>query len=193
MAKKIVIIQGHPSIASYNYAIGEAYKRGALEVGAEVREIAMSKMHFDPNLRHGYQKRLDLEPDLENAWETIRWADHLVVVYPTWWGTLPAKLKGFFDRLFLPGMAFRYRENSPLWDRLLKGRSARIITTMDTPRWFFWLVYRNAGYHLLKRSILNFCGIRPVKIMRIGPIRNSSEDFRARQLRKVESLGRRLA
>ncbi len=81
-------------------------------------------MQFNPNLQFGYQKRIELEPDLLGAWEKIKWADHLVWIHPVWWGGLPAITKGFIDRVFLPGFAFKYRENSVWWDRLLKGKTA---------------------------------------------------------------------
>lgn len=190
--KKIALIQGHPNLESYNQALGAQYREAAEAAGAEVREINIAEMDFDPNLGFGYSHRTPLEACLEDAWKIIKWADHLVIVYPTWWGTLPAKLKGFFDRLFLPGMAFQPRENSPFWDKLLKGKSARVITTMDSPGWYFWLVYRNSGYHLIKRVILNYCGVSPVRITRIGAIRNSTSEFREKQLRRVAQLGRRL-
>ena len=76
--KKIVIINGHPNKESFNFGIAEAYKNGALKSGAEVREIIIADLKFDPNLKFGYQKRMELEPDLLEAWEQIQWADHLV-------------------------------------------------------------------------------------------------------------------
>ena len=128
MGKKILIINGHPFKESLNFALAEAYKKGAAESGAEIKEINIADLQFNPNLQYGYRKRTELEPDLLESWEKIKWAEHLVFVFPIWWGGMPAMLKGFFDRLFLPGFAFQYRENSvwrenlhtslPLWIRL---------------------------------------------------------------------------
>ncbi|MEI7889708.1 MAG: NAD(P)H-dependent oxidoreductase, partial [Actinomycetes bacterium] len=112
-----------------------------------------------------------LEPDRVAAQEAISWAEHIVFAYPVWWGTMPAILKGFVDRVFLPRFAFKYREDSPLWDRLLKGRSAQLLLCMDTPRWYYRLAYRNSGHILMSRNILKFCGIKPVKIKTFGPVR----------------------
>ncbi len=78
MAKKIVIINGHPNKDSFNFALAAAYKKGALESHAQVKEITLSELNFNPNLAFGYQKRQELEPDLQAAWEKITWADHLV-------------------------------------------------------------------------------------------------------------------
>jgi len=91
--------------------------------------------------------------------------------------------------LLLPGFAFQKRENSLLWDKLLKGKSARIITTMDQPTWYFWLVYWAPAHRALKNTILEFCGIKPVSITSIGPIRLSTEEFRKSKLEKIRKLG----
>lgn len=110
--KKILIINGHPNRDAFNFGIAQSYKDCAIDSGAEVTEIIIAELNFNPNLQFGYQKIMELEPDLVEAWEKIIWADHLVWIHPVWWGGLPAITKGFIDRLFLPGRAFRYRQNS---------------------------------------------------------------------------------
>lgn len=189
--KKIVIINGHPNKESLNFAFVQAYKKGALQSHAEVREIIIADLIFDPNLKFGYQKRTELEPDLLEAWEKIRWADHLVWIHPVWWGGMPALLKGFIDRLFLPGFAFQYRENSIFWDKLLKGKTARIITTLDQPGWYYRLMYGRPSVNQLKKSILEFCGISPVSISYFGIVKNSKKEERLKWISKVEEMGRR--
>lgn len=189
----ILIVIGHPDPESYCSALARAYKEGAAGRSAHIRTLDLSQMSFDPNLKYGYRKRTELEEDLLQAQEAIRWADHLVFVYPTWWGAMPAILKGFFDRVLLPGFAYRYRDNSPLWDKLLTGKSARLIVTMDTPLWYNRWIYKRAGHAVMKRNILNFCGIRPVRITEISPVSSSSEPQRVRWLEKVKRLGSELA
>ncbi len=190
--QKILIINGHPNPDSFNYGIAAAYKQGALTAGAEVKEIVVADLNFSPNLKFGYQKRTDLEPDLLDALEKIKWADHMVWIHPVWWGGLPAMLKGFIDRVFLPGFVFQYRENSVWWDKLLSGKTARIITTLDQPSWYYWLMFGRPSVNQLKKSTLEFCGVKPVKVSYVGPIRNSTAEFRAEQLKKIEQLGVRL-
>lgn len=190
--KKIAIINGHPNKNSFNFGIAEAYKAGAVESGAEVKEIVIRDLNFNPNLQFGYQKRMELEPDLMKAWEIIQWADHLVWVHPVWWGGFPALMKGFIDRLFLPGLAYKYRENSVWWDKLLKGKTAHIITTLDQPGWYYRLFFGRPSVNQLKKSILEYCGVKPVKITYIGIIRNSKDEQRVQWLRKVKELGRNL-
>jgi NAD(P)H dehydrogenase (quinone) len=187
--KKIVIINGHPDKESFNFALAEAYKKGALASGAEVRMINIRDLRFQPNLQFGYRQRTELEPDLLEAQQKIKWADHLVLVYPVWWGSIPALMKGFIDRVFLPGFAFQKRENSVWWDKLLTNKSARIISTLDQPAWYYWLVYRRPSYHAIKKLTLQFCGISPVASTTIGPIRLSKQNYRRKWLSKVERLG----
>src|SRR5690606_26025425 len=191
MKKKILVINGHPNSASFNFGIAAVYRDGAEESGAEVRSINIAELNFNPNLQFGYQKRMELEPDLLQAWEDILWADHLVWLHPVWWCVLPAIMTGFIDRLFLPGFAFKYRENSLFWDKLLKGKSARIITTLDQPSWYYALIFGKPSVNQLKRSTLKFCGISPVKVTYFGIIRTSDTTKRDKWLQKIKYLGQK--
>ena len=109
--KNILIINAHPDAESFGNAMADAYENGVKEMGARSQRLNLHELKFSMNLEHGYRKRTDLEPDLIKAQDAISFADHLVFIYPTWWGTFPAILKGFIDRVFLPGFAFKYREN----------------------------------------------------------------------------------
>jgi putative NADPH-quinone reductase len=135
--KKILIVNGHPDKESFNYALTEAYKKGAQNSGAEIKEIRIRELNFNPNLEFGYRKRTELEPDLLEAQENLKWADHIVWVYPVWWGSVPAIMKGFLDRVLLPGFAFNKREGSVWWDKYFTGKTARLICTMDQPTWYY--------------------------------------------------------
>lgn len=191
--KKVLLINGHPDKESFCHELALSYKKGADSAGLECKVINLIDLNFNPVLYYGYRKRTELEPDLLAIQKDILEADHLVFVYPNWWGTYPALLKGFFDRVFLPRYAFKYRENSLLWDKLLVGKTARLIVTMDTPKWYYFLVYKNAGHNSIKVGILEFCGIKPVKITSFGPIKSSDESKRLNWLQKVEKLGRKVA
>jgi NAD(P)H dehydrogenase (quinone) len=190
--KKILIINGHPNPESFNFGIVAAYKKGALQSNAEVQEITIANLEFSPNLEFGYQKRTPQEPDLVSAGEKILWADHLVWIHPVWWGGLPAITKGFIDRLFLPGFAFQFRENSIFWDKLLKGKTAHIITTLDQPSWYYKLVYGKPSVNMLKKSTLGFCGVVTKKVTYIGIIKSADAILKNKWLNKVEKLGLKL-
>lgn len=188
--KKILIINGHPDKASFCFALAESYKNGANLVGADCKLVHIIDLNFNPILKSGYREISELEPDLIEMQEEILAADHLVFVYPNWWATMPALLKGFIDRTFLPNFAFKYRENSPFWDRLLKGKTARLIVTMDTPKWYYWLINRSAGHNAMKIGVLEFCGIKPVKITVFTSLKSSDELKRKKWLKEVETLGK---
>ena len=189
--KKILIINGHPDKQSLCFSLAESYRKGAELTGAVCKLVNLIDLTFNPVLMHGYHERTELEPDLLIIQQDILEADHLVFVYPTWWGTYPALLKGLIDRDFLPQFAFKYRENSLLWDKLLKGKSARLIVTMDTPTWYYSLVYRSPGHHSMKKTILEFCGIKPVKIITYGPVKTADEKKRKYWLFLTEKLGKK--
>jgi len=190
--KNILIINGHPNKDSINFALSEAYYNGAKKAGANVSIIHITDLTFNPNLQFGYRRRMELEPDLLFSLEKIRAADHLVWVHPVWWGGMPAIMKGFIDRLFLPGITFQYRENSVWWDKLLKGKTARIITTLDQPSWYYRLFFGRPSVNQLKKSVLQFCGIDPVKVTYVGIIKKSTEKQRLKWLAEVYKIGYRL-
>jgi putative NADPH-quinone reductase len=187
--KRILLINGHPDRESFNFALAAAYKAGATAAGFEVRELVIRDLQFSPNLRFGYRQRCELEPDLLRAQEWIKWADHLVWIYPVWWAGLPALTKGFIDRVFLPGFAFQKRENSVWWDKLLTGKSARIISTLDQPPWYYWLINGQPSHRAMKKNTLEFCGITPVRVTSIGPLRLSKPAVREKWLKLAGRLG----
>lgn len=187
--KRILLILGTPKHDSFCHAIAEAYSSGARGQGHVVRQLRLGELQFDPILREGFGQQQTLEPDLLEAQRQIHWAEHLVFVYPVWWGGVPALLKGFFDRTFLPGFAFKYRNRSQLWDKLLSGRTADLLVTLDTPPWYFRWIYGAPAHRQMVRTILGFCGIKTRRLTEFAPVRPSSEEQRQGWLRKAEGLG----
>lgn len=188
--KKILVINGHPQKESFCGALAKKYEEGASASGADCFLVNLHELHFNLNLEYGYKKQMELEPDLVKAQSLIQDADHVVFVYPIWWAMMPALLKGFIDRVFLSGFAFKYRSNSPLWDKLLTGKTARIIITMDSPRWYYRFVLKSPGINAMKKGVLEFCGFKPVKVTVFTPLRKSADDTRQKWLHSVELLGR---
>ncbi len=188
--KNILIINGHPDKESFCSSIAEKYHQGAKATGANSTVVHLVDLKFNPILQFGYRQRTELEADLLEVREAISAADHLVFVYPIWWGVQPALLKGFIDRVFLPGFAFKPKEDSVMWDKLLKGKTGRIITTMDAPNWYNKLMYRNAGIHAMKKATLEYCGVKPVKTTTFSLVKHSDFSKREDWLKKVEKLGR---
>ncbi len=168
---RTLIILGHPDKKSFSAGLADAYEEGAKEKGGEVMRINLIDLKFDPILRSGYSRVQNLEPDLVEAQRLIKWASHLVFVFPVWWSAPPALLKGFIDRVFLPGFAFQYRENSLTWDKLLTGKSSRMIITSDAPVAWLYLAYFHPAVNMMKKAVLEFCGVSPVSITSFGSIK----------------------
>lgn len=191
MSRKITVILGHPDAASYCGALADAYVESARQADHEVRVFRLGDAAFDTVLHHGYRQTQPLEPALVEVQQAITWAEHLVFVFPMWWGGLPALLKGFFDRVFLPGFAFKYRTGSQLWDKLLAGRTARAFVTMDTPLWYYTLFYWCPLHLQFRRAIMGFCGIKPTSIKVFAPVRYADDAKRGRWLDEVRRTGAR--
>ncbi|WP_035464775.1 NAD(P)H-dependent oxidoreductase [Algoriphagus vanfongensis] len=186
---EILIVNGHPDKESYNAALSEAYRQGAEQSNANVSVIHLRDLDFNLNLEFGYRKRSDLEPDLVTAIEQVKRANHIVWVFPMWWYGYPALMKGFVERTFLPGIFFEFEKGKSLPKKLLKGKTARIIVTADTPKWYDTLFMRSPAINQFRKGTLQFCGINPVKVSYIGPIKSSSDEFRAKWLSRVHRLG----
>jgi len=191
MSKRVLIILGHPSIDSFCGAIATRYFEAATQAGCEVRIVQLGALNFDPVLHEGYNQIQTLEQDLLDAQADIMWAEHLVFVFPLWWGGVPALLKGFIDRTFLPGFAFKYRQGKVFPDKLLKGRTAHLLVAMDTAPWYYKWVYWMPGLHQMRRHTLAFCGIKPLTTLMFGPVLTSTIIQRQRWLQQAMTLARR--
>jgi putative NADPH-quinone reductase len=188
MGKRILLILGHPSGTSFCAALAERYVQSAIDAGHEVRQLRLGELDFDPVLREGYRQIQALGEALSVTQSNILWAEHLTLVYPIWWGGIPALLKGFFDRVFLPGFAFKYRKGKAFPDKLLKGRTAHLLVTMDTPPWYYRWFYRMPGLHQVRKTTLEFCGIKPLRTLTFGPVLGSSDHQRKAWLRQAQAI-----
>ena len=193
---KIAIIVGNPMRDSYSEALGEAYRRGAESGGHQAEVFLLGRMNFDAILREGYRREQPLEPDLAAARAAFGACDHVVIIFPLWCGDMPAILKGFLERMLQPdllaiqaaGRKTNIDQAKAEW-KIFKGKSARIVMTMGLPGWFYrWYLGAHA-LKLLKRNILQFIGIAPVRSSVYGMIEAVSDDTRKQWLREVEALG----
>lgn len=188
--KRILLVLGTPKPEGFCHALAEAYAQGARSRGHVVRMLKLGEMAFDPVLRGGYERNQELEPELLDAQRQVHWAEHLVLVYPIWWGGLPALLQGFFDRVFQPGFAFRYRSPQDReWEPLLGGRSAELLVTHDQSHWRYRLRQGAPGLRQPVRCILGPCGIQTRHLEEFSPMRGAGEEQRQSWLKRAEQLG----
>lgn len=185
---RIAIIVGHSMTGTYCEALAEAYRRGAIEAGHQTALINTATMVFDPVLRGGYRELQPLEPDLVAARDAILAADHLVLIFPLWLGTLPAIFKGFLERVIQPDVFEPARAGQFVtpW----KGKSVRIVMTMGMPGFIYRWYYGAHALKMLKRNVLSFLGAGPIRSTIHGSVESVSQKRRTRWLSEMEVLGR---
>lgn len=192
--RNIVVLIGHPdSSETITRELALLYETAAKNAGHEVKKFHLAEMQFDPILHKGYKEIQELEPDLKKLQEAINWCDHLVILYPNWWCSMPALLKGLFDRMWLPGFAFNMRKTSqgtPAlgWRKRLKGKTARVIVLSGTMPLFIMLLFGDYTNEI-KKGILWFAGFK-VKISKFGPTEKAPEWKRNEWRKHVIRLGK---
>lgn len=182
MTKRIAIIQGHPDPAGGHlcHALAEAYQNGAEQAGFHTDMIDVAHLEF-AYLRTAKDWLEEATPkNLEPVQQAIRHADHLVIFYPLWLGTLPAHFKGFLEQVFRPHL-MGGKQGLSDWGKLLQGTSARIVVTMGMPGFAYRWFYRAHSLKSLQRNILGFTGVGPINSTVIGSV-DSMTDARANDL-----------
>ncbi|MGN4425226.1 NAD(P)H-dependent oxidoreductase [Bacillus cereus group sp. MYBK30-1] len=189
----ILIIYAHPSPSSFNASILEHVQKGLQETNHSVTLLDLYKEQFDPVLVFNEEKkRRDLlyEEETERYRELVQKADTLLFIYPIWWWGMPAILKGFIDRIFVAGFAYKYEGALP--KGLFKGKKAWVINTLDSPLWYVALLYRSADWIMMKRGVLRFCGIRNIKRSVFQSVKTSKVTKREKWLLQIEGEARKL-
>lgn len=189
--KCIAIIQGHPDPDEQRFcrALANAYADGARSEGHQIKMIDIARIEF-PILRtqHEFEQGA-ISESIRQTQDIIQWADHLVIIYPLWLGSMPAYLKAFLEQVFRPGFAAVKSAKGKPWKKCLSGRSARIVVTMGMPAFVYRFIYLAHSLKSLERNILGFCGIGPTKDTLIGMVEAIGDDKRRKWLRRLEKLG----
>jgi len=189
--KKILLINGHPWKNSFCAALAAAYARGAgSQPGIQVQTVTVRELEMDFTYLHEHQENSPTYAVVKTCQEQLLWADHLVFVFPTWWTNMPAMLKGFIDQVFATDVAYRYQSGKALPEQLLKGKTARILVTMDAPVWWNRWVTKAPQTHALKKGTLEFCGVKPVKVTVFDRVRDATPVKREKWLETVHELAK---
>ncbi len=190
-SKRIFILLGHPDSGPepMSRQLADTYEAAAKAAGHEVRRMNIFDLSFDPTLHKGYRAIQELEPDLKLVQENLSWCEHFVLAYPNWWGSMPAVLKGMWDRMFLPRFAFRMWKNRFGWDALLKGRTARVLITCGNPAILDHIAFGDFTA-TIKRSLLQFAGLL-TWVSAFGHAEHASVQKQERWKRCVARLARR--
>ncbi len=190
--KRVFILNGHPAAESLTGSLADSYANAARRAGHQVRMTNLHDLQFDPDYGFGgYVNQKPLEPELEQVLQDLEWAEHVVVATPMWWGGLPAKLKGLFDRALLPGRAFDTRNTTKLGlpAPLLTDKTGHVLVLSDTPGFLFRLFYRNALIVQIQKQILEFVGIKPVKVTQFNGTSHPKAGAVEKWLAKAAKIG----
>ena len=188
--KKILVICGNPDHETFSGGVADNYAQAATEAGHEVDRVNLGQLQFDPILHKGYKEIQTLEPDLLALQDKFRWADHIVIVYPNWWCTMPALLKGLFDRFWIPGFAFNFNKETKRIDQHLKGKTARVIILSGShspfKTWWRFGDFTNE----IQYGILEFAGIK-TKVSAYGPCERVDNVCRERWMKDIARLAKK--
>jgi putative NADPH-quinone reductase len=192
-AQRILIVQGHPDPAGghLGHLLADAYAEGAASAGHTVQRVDVASLDF-PILRtqqdwlHG-----TTPPALVPVQDQVRWARHLVFLFPLWLGDMPALLKAFLEQLARPSLAGEPAALGGMPPKALKGRSARVVVTMGMPALVYRWLFRAHSVKSLERNILGIMGVSPVHETLIGGVDQLGTDGLERWQRRMQALGRR--
>ena len=191
-SRKILVVDGHPDRDAdhFCHALARSYCQGAEAGGHTVQVVRIADLDF-PILRSA--KDYDTAPvpaALEQITREMLAADHVVLIYPLWLGTLPALTKAFLEQVFHRETAFEPAEEGKWPKGRLTGKSARVIVTMGMPALVYRFWYGGHSLKSLERNILKFIGFKPVRDTVFGMVEMVSNEKRKSWLNRVEDLGR---
>lgn len=202
---KVLIIYNHPYEGSYCNAILEKVKKGLKQGGHDIDVINLDHDNFDPVMRAKDLKAFVtasknpneayelLDPHVKDYKIRLETAEHLIFIFPIWWELMPALTKGFIDKLIFPGIAYDYNDKgNRMINRLKSLKGVTMITTMNTPKVFYRLLFGNA----IKKSVLlgTFwkIGIPNRKWISLNYVKFCSQKKRETWLYKIEQTFRNL-
>ncbi len=187
---KHLVVYTHPNPKSFCHAIKETVVETAEKLGHEVQVRDLYALNFDPVLApedfEAMQKGAP-RADVQAEQEAVTWADHITFIYPIWWTGLPARMKGYIDRVFSYGFAYSYGPKGQL-DQKLKDKTTVVINTNGMPAKMYT---KNGMYDSMKQTtdegIFHFCGINVLDHIFFGGVPAVSDDARKGYLETVRT------
>jgi putative NADPH-quinone reductase len=176
LSKNILVIDAHPDPAPgrLGHALANQYANAAEAGGHLTQVVRLCELDF-PWLRSAKEFAAPPLGTIRSQQEHLLWANHVVIIYPLWLGSMPALLKAYLEQVMRPGFAFAYGKGKGLPKKLLVGKSARIVVTMGMPSIFYQLYYRSHSVRSLARNILGFVGFKPVRVSLIGSVEGNDK------------------
>jgi putative NADPH-quinone reductase len=186
--KRILLLNGHPDPAPERFcaALVNAYADGARRSGHEVRRFDVGDMAF-PLIRSATES--DKGPVAEDAarvQDAIRWADHILLVFPLWLDDQPAWLRALFEQVFRYGFVHTDFDKNK---KALKGKTVHTVVTMGMGA--FAYRWKNGAHcvRALEKGLYAYAAIKPVRRTLIGSIHTIDDTARKAWLKKLQSAG----
>lgn len=183
-ASRALLVFAHPRRDSLCYALASGLADSLRAGGLEPVVADLYAEQFDP---------VAAEPaTAEQA--RVAAAALLVFVYPVWWWSPPAMLKGWCDRVLTSGFAFRFSASENRYEGQLGGRQGAVVTTSTVAPRSYEVEWQRGAHVDFVPSILRMSGVEPVDELHLDGVHRYSDPERLREnLRAVEAFGERLA
>jgi len=185
----VLILYSHPNEKSFNHAIKETVQKQLLELGHKVEVRDLYKMKFNPIVSVEDFKKLasgTVADDVKKEQDFVAKSDILLFVFPIWWAGFPAEIKGYIDRVFTNGFAYKYNKQGGV-DQLLKDKKAILFNTTGTPS----DIYEQSGIapsirKIISDGVLGFFGTKVIEHKFFGNVVGTTDENRHEMLKEVQ-------
>ncbi|MGQ1889839.1 NAD(P)H-dependent oxidoreductase [Thermophagus sp. OGC60D27] len=182
-----LIISAHPNKNSFSNALAEALAADSRNNNANPMIRNLYEIDFNPILTNSDLSQIKdglIPPDISREQKLLKEADLISIVYPLWWGSFPAVLKGYFDRVLTNGFAFKISTDGP--EGLLKGKKIVLHTSMgNSVEEYEKKGILDAFRQIHGNEVFGFCGIEIVGHFFYPRISDSSEEMKNRYIEKA--------
>jgi len=189
---KVLIVFNHPYEGSYCNAILSSVTKGLQQVNHEVDVINLDKEGFNPVMNSSdlkaFRDKQPMDPKVLEYKNRLEQADRLVFIFPIWWELMPAMMKGFIDKVIFPGVAYDYvnGSNTRMKPLLTNIKGVTVITTMNTPRILYRIIFGNTIQKALMRGTFWKLGYKNRKWISFNMVKQVSDEKRKSWLLKLE-------
>lgn len=195
---KTLIVYYHPHEGSFCSAIRDAVEAGLHKGGHECKTIDLDKAGFDPVMREkdlaafvaagrmGEDGLDGVDPIVLRFMKKLRWAERIVMIFPIWWMTMPAMVKGFIDKVIFPGIVYKM-ENGRLVSQLSSLKDIIVITTMNTPSDVYKDIFGNSLEGSLIKGTFNQIGIHDTRWISLNMVKQVGDEKRWLWLDEIEN------
>jgi len=190
---RVAIVFNHPYDGSFCNAVLKAVTKGLQKGQHEIDLIHLDKENFNPVMTSAdlkaFRDKKPFDPKVIEYKDRLEKADHLIFIFPIWWELMPALTKGFIDKVIFPGVAYDYtnKENTRMKPLFEKLKGVTVITTMNTPKWIYFLLFGNAIKKALILGTFFKIGYKNRKWISFNQVKSVTHEKRTKWLEELEN------